>query len=61
VLGAALALLPLPETLHQAGPLFLVAAVVLALFRKAPSAKESSKEKPAEEKPAEKEAQEDEA
>ena len=35
LLGAALALLPLPETLHQAGPLFLIAAVVLALFRKA--------------------------
>ena len=42
VLGAAVALLPLPETLHQAGPLFLVAAVVLALFRKAPSEKELS-------------------
>ena len=36
LLGAALALLPLPETLHQAGPLFLLAAVVLAVFRKAP-------------------------
>jgi hypothetical protein len=34
LLGAALALLPLPEALHQAGPLFLIAAAVLALLRK---------------------------
>jgi hypothetical protein len=34
LLGAALALLPLPGTLHQAGPLFLIAAAVLAVFRK---------------------------
>ncbi len=33
LLGAGLALLPLPEALHQAGPLFLIAAAVLALFR----------------------------
>ena len=39
LLGACLALIPLPETLHQAGPLFLIAAVVLALFRKAPPEK----------------------
>ncbi|MCP4048066.1 MAG: hypothetical protein GY746_00900 [Gammaproteobacteria bacterium] len=39
LLGTCLALIPLPETLHQAGPLFLLAAVVLALFRKPPTKK----------------------
>ncbi len=36
LLGAVLTLLPLPGTLHQAGPLLLIAAAALALFRKAP-------------------------
>jgi hypothetical protein len=35
-LGAALASFPLPAALHQAGSLFLIAAAVLALIRRAP-------------------------
>jgi hypothetical protein len=36
LLGGALGLIPLPGTLHQAGALLLIAAIVLAALRKVP-------------------------
>ncbi len=34
LLGGTLGLIPLPETLHQAGPLLLLAAIALAVFER---------------------------